>query len=133
MIIEVESVYKKQVLDITPLVERHIEKNKWADGIMHLYVAHTTCSLATTDLDPGTDSDILYAIDHMLPKGTYRHPHDPDHVGDHILSSLIGQSAMVPIHNGKLLLGMWQRIVLIELNGPRPRSLMVRLIRTVDS
>ncbi|GAC1653518.1 MAG: hypothetical protein NVS4B12_25250 [Ktedonobacteraceae bacterium] len=56
---------------------------------------------------------------------SYRHPHNPAHTPDHILSSIIGPSLAVPYANGKLLLGIWQRIVLVELDGPRQRTVHV--------
>ncbi len=55
----------------------------------------------------------------------YRHPHNPEHVGDHIMSSLIGASVLVPVRGGELVLGTWQRVVLIELDGPRERNLVL--------
>jgi secondary thiamine-phosphate synthase enzyme len=81
--------------------------------------------LTTADLDPGTDLDILDAFEAMIPKLRYRHPHNPQHVPDHILSALIGTSIALPFENRKLLLGTWQRIVLIELDGPREREVVV--------
>jgi secondary thiamine-phosphate synthase enzyme len=57
----------------------------------------------------------------------YRHPHNPAHVSDHILSALIGTSLCLPFAKGKFLLGTWQRIVLIELDGPRQRELALSI------
>jgi thiamine phosphate synthase YjbQ (UPF0047 family) len=56
---------------------------------------------------------------------TYRHPHDPAHAPDHILATLIGPSITVPYANRALLLGTWQRIVLVELDGPRQRTVHI--------
>jgi secondary thiamine-phosphate synthase enzyme len=80
-------------------------------------------------LDPGTDQDMLDAFEEMLPKLNYRHPHDPSHVGDHIMSSIIGPSVMVHVKNGKLVLGTWQRVVLVEFYGPRDRTLLFSFIK----
>ncbi len=55
----------------------------------------------------------------------FRHPHDPQHTPDHILSSLIGTAITLPVKQGKLLLGTWQRVVLVEFNGPRQRELVI--------
>ncbi len=133
MILTVRTKRKKEVVDLTGLIEGEIAARKWDDGFVALYVAHTTCALTTADLDPGTDTDLLYALDHMLPEGEYRHPHDPGHVGDHIMASVIGTSVLLPIHEGKLFTGMWQRAVLIELSGPRKRSILMRLMKTTDT
>ena len=59
----------------------------------------------------------------MVPKLRYRHPHNPAHVGDHILSALIGTSVSLPVEDGRLLLGTWQRVILLEFDGPREREL----------
>ncbi|OGZ60925.1 MAG: hypothetical protein A2919_00150 [Candidatus Spechtbacteria bacterium RIFCSPLOWO2_01_FULL_43_12] len=123
----VESQKSKEIIDISDLVNSHLKKLGVKEGICHLFVTHTTCALACADLDPGTDQDILEALEKMFPKGRYRHPHDPSHVGEHILSSIIGQSLFIPVQNGKLILGTWQRIILIELSGPRLRNLILHL------
>ena len=77
------------------------------EGVCHLFILHTTAALTTADLDPGTDLDMLDAFEEMIPKLSYRHPHDPSHVGDHIMSSLIGPSVCLPYEDGKLMLGTW--------------------------
>ena len=87
---------------------------------------HTTAALTTADLDPGTDLDMLDAFEKMIPKLQYRHPHDPSHVPDHILSALIGNSLTLPVENQKLILGQWQKVVLIEFSGPRDRQIVVQ-------
>src|SRR5947199_5941559 len=116
---------KDEVVDITETVENLLEEMKAQSGICVVFVAHTTCALTTTDLDPGTDLDFLAALRRMLPQMSYRHPHDPSHTPDHILSSIIGPSLAIPYENGRLLLGTWQRVVLVELDGPRQRTLHV--------
>ena len=117
---------KRQVVDITDTVEALLEKHHAkTTGICNLFMLHTTAAVTTSDLDPGTDLDMLDAFEAMIPKLRYRHPHNPAHVPDHILSSLIGPSVALPFDHGKILLGTWQRIVLIELDGPRERALVV--------
>jgi secondary thiamine-phosphate synthase enzyme len=124
--LSVKTRSKREVLDITDTVEALLEKNHAKEtGICNLFILHTTAALTTADLDPGTDLDMLDAFEAMIPKLRYRHPHNPAHVPDHILSSLIGPSVALPFEHGKILLGTWQRIVLIELDGPRERELVV--------
>jgi len=115
---------KREVLDITETVQKALSAES---GLCHLFVLHTTAALTTADLDPGTDLDMLDAFEAMMPKLHYRHPHDPEHVPDHILSALIGTSVSIPFENKSLLLGTWQRIVLIELDGPRQRELILSI------
>ena len=118
---------KKEVVDITDEVNEVMAKSKIELGICHLFLTHTTAALTTADLDPGTDLDILDAIDEIIPKIKYRHPHDPSHTPDHIASTLIGTDLTIPFENKKLILGSWQRVVLIEFNGPREREIMVSI------
>jgi len=116
---------KREVLDITDEIESQLS----GSGLCHVLVLHTTAALTTADLDPGTDLDMLDAFEAMIPKLRYRHPHNPAHVPDHILSALIGTSLSLPFEGGKLQLGTWQRLVLIELDGPRPRELALSISR----
>ncbi len=116
---------KDQVVDITETIETHLHSTPGTDGVCVVFAAHTTCALTTADLDPGTDQDLLNALRHLLPQLTYRHPHDPFHAPDHLLSSIIGPSVAIPYHNRKLLLGTWQRVILVELDGPRQRTVHI--------
>jgi secondary thiamine-phosphate synthase enzyme len=124
--ITIKTRKKREILDITDTVGALLhEHHSQGTGILNLFILHTTAALTTADLDPGTDLDMLDAFEAMMPKLRYRHPHNPAHVPDHILSSLIGTSIAAPIEHGHILLGTWQRIVLIELDGPRERDLVV--------
>ncbi|HEY8326272.1 MAG TPA: secondary thiamine-phosphate synthase enzyme YjbQ [Ktedonobacterales bacterium] len=116
---------KEQVVDITALVEDTLREGERAEGVCVVFAAHTTCALTTADLDPGTDLDLLQALRSALPRQSYRHPHNPPHAPDHILSSLIGPSVALPFANRRLLLGTWQRVVLVELDGPRQRTIHI--------
>jgi secondary thiamine-phosphate synthase enzyme len=127
----IKTAKKREVLDITDLVEDQLGENSVESGLCNLFILHTTAALTTADLDPGTDLDMLDAFEAMVPKLGYRHPHNPAHVGDHILSALIGTSVALPFEKSKLLLGTWQRVVLIELDGPRERELAMSVSASV--
>ena len=127
--VKIRTHEKREILDITETIQSQVAGQvEEFSGICHLSILHTTAALTTADLDPGTDLDMLDAFEKMVPKLHYRHPHDPQHVPDHILSTLIGTSVGIPVGNGELLLGTWQRIVLVELDGPRQRELVMALI-----
>lgn len=115
----------RQVVDITGQVQELVTPEASACLV---FVTHTTCAVTTADLDPGTDLDLLDAAWEMIPKLNYRHPHNPAHVPAHLASSIIGPSVTVPVQNGQLVLGTWQRIVLVELDGPRERGIAVRVL-----
>jgi secondary thiamine-phosphate synthase enzyme len=123
--LSIKTQHKRQIVDITDSVETLVrEHHRNADGVCHLVVLHTTAALTTADLDPGTDLDMLDAFERMVPKLDYRHPHDPSHVPDHILSALIGTSVSLCFERGSLILGTWQRAILVELDGPRTREIV---------
>ncbi len=84
---EIQTKRKKQVLDITDEVEDFLACQKASTGLCHVFIKHTTACITTADLDPGTDLDMLDAFEVMMPKLNYRHPHNPAHAPDHILSS----------------------------------------------
>jgi secondary thiamine-phosphate synthase enzyme len=115
----IKTTSKRQVLDITRQVERQLDDN----GIVHAFVQHTTAALTTADLDPGTDQDLLDALQGMTPQIQWQHPHNPNHFPDHLWASVIGPDVSLPFRGGKLQLGAWQRLVLIEFDGPRERQL----------
>jgi secondary thiamine-phosphate synthase enzyme len=124
--LSVKTHKKREVLDITDEVQSALRTD--TSGVCNLTILHTTAALTTADLDPGTDLDMLDAFEALIPKLRYRHPHDPEHVPDHILSALIGTSVTQPVSKGQLLLGTWQRIVLVELDGPRTRNVVVTFL-----
>ena len=121
---------KEEVIDITDGVNGELKKHNVQNGICNLFLTHTTAALTTADLDPGTDQDYLDAFEELVPKLSYRHPHDPSHTPDHILSSLIGTSLNIPIEDRKLVLGTWQKVVLIEFDGPRERTVVLNLLQS---
>lgn len=128
MKINIGTSEREEVADITGQVETIIKSQDKESGVCNVFVAHTTCAVTTADLDPGTDLDILEFLRKLVPNIKFRHPHDPSHAPDHILASIIGPSVSVPFENKKLILGTWQRIVLIELNGPRERNMKLTIV-----
>jgi secondary thiamine-phosphate synthase enzyme len=129
--LKVNTPKKRAVIDITDQVQAALRKQHAGQtGVCHLLVLHTTAAQTTADLDPGTDLDMLDAFEAMMPKLRYRHPHDPSHVPDHILSALIGTSLSLIMEDGSLALGTWQRVVLIELDGPRQREIAMAFCGT---
>jgi secondary thiamine-phosphate synthase enzyme len=119
---------KREIVDITDLVEEEVKTSGVETGAVLVFVTHTTAAITAADLDPGTDQDYLNAFDKLLPQIRFNHPHNPEHMPDHILSSLIGTSLTVPFENGKLVLGTWQRIILLEFDGPRDRQVVIKIL-----
>ena len=119
---------EREIIDITGEVQKIVEQHKKRESVWCLFLVHTSAALTTADLDRGTDLDMLDAFGAMVPKLNFRHPHNPEHVKDHIIASLIGPSLVVPVEKGELVLGPWQKIVLVEFGGPRERTIMVQML-----
>jgi len=118
----------KQVVDLTDRVNALIRKRKMAEGLCCLFVTHTTACLTTGEVGEGTEKDLLDVVQEMIPKIDFRHGHDPSHAWSHMASSVLGPSLTVPVAGGKLVLGTWQSVLLVELDGPRERDLHVTFI-----
>ncbi|HEY2004592.1 MAG TPA: secondary thiamine-phosphate synthase enzyme YjbQ, partial [Candidatus Saccharimonadia bacterium] len=104
---------QRQVVDLTDQIEEQLPAG--AGGVVVVTVLHTTAAVTTADLDPGTDLDLLDFLQGIIPTVRWRHPHNPAHAPAHLLSSVVGPSVTLPVQDGSLVLGTWQRVVLIEL------------------
>lgn len=92
-----------------------------ADGILHLFAPHATAGLVVMELGSGSDEDILEALDRLLPRDDrWRHRHGSQgHGADHVLPLLAAPSLSVPVIGGRLALGTWQSIALLDPNADR--------------
>ena len=118
----------KQVVDLTDRVNALIGKRRMTEGLCCLFVTHTTACLTTGEVGEGTEKDLLDVVQEIIPKIDFRHGHDPSHAWSHMASSILGPSLSVPVSSGKLVLGTWQSVLLVELDGPRDRDVHVTLI-----
>lgn len=93
------------------------------DGLVSVFVPHATAGVAILETGAGSDSDVLQAIDDLLPAeaGRWRHEHGtPGHGRDHVLPAFISPSIVVPVQEGRMLLGTWQSVVLVDTNVDNP-------------
>jgi secondary thiamine-phosphate synthase enzyme len=88
------------------------------DGLLHVYVPHATAGLALIEVGAGTERDLEAAIDRLLPREDgYVHRHGSvGHGADHVLPAFIAPSLVLPVIEGRLLLGTWQSVVLVDPN-----------------
>lgn len=126
-ILQVETKGRKHIVDITSNLNGIIQKKKVQDGLCHVFLPHTTAALTTGEMGEGTDEDFLDVAEEVIPKIRFRHAHDPSHAWSHMAGSLIGASLTLPVINGALRLGTWQSVLLVELDGPRERNVIVGL------
>lgn len=92
------------------------------DGLLHVWVPHATAGLAVIETGAGSDADLLTALRDILPPGTpWRHRHgSPGHGRDHVMPALVPPYATVPVLAGRMALGTWQSVVLVDLNRDNP-------------
>jgi secondary thiamine-phosphate synthase enzyme len=127
-VLRVSTQSRKQVVDLTPRIEEHLRHRQVKEGICTLFVTHTTAALTTGEIGEGTEQDFLEIVERMIPRIDFRHAHDPGHAWSHMASSILGPSLMMPISAGKLVLGTWQAVMLVELDGPREREVYMTIL-----
>ena len=128
----IESKKQKQIIDITDKVTALVKGQKQKEGFCHLFLAHTTAALTTSYIDPKLELEIIDAFEVEIPKFTtirsqFAHDHHVAHLPSHVTAAYFGPSLSVPYKDGELLLGDFQRIVLVEFNGPKKRQLIADL------
>ena len=98
------------------------------DGLLHVFAPHATAGLALIELGSGTEEDLGELLERLLPRDDrYRHRHGATgHGADHVLPAVISPSMSIPVLGGRLALGTWQSLVLVDTNGDNPRR-QVRL------
>jgi secondary thiamine-phosphate synthase enzyme len=126
--LRIKTTATKEVVDLTDRLEAVIRKAKLQEGLCTLFVTHTTAALTTGEIGEGTEQDFLQVVEKMIPRIQFQHAHDPSHAWSHMASSILGPSLTVPVTSGKLVLGTWQSVMLVELDGPRERMVHVTLI-----
>ncbi len=109
-----------QVIDITDRVNKVVDKSGLKDGICQILVPHATAGIILEENESGLVRDIEKKIEEMFPKGAgYEHDRIDDNANSHLASGFIGQSRILPIKDGRIVRGTWQRPMLLEFDGPR--------------
>ncbi len=127
--IEINTSRRVEVVDITSDVQKEVEKSGVKDGIAVVYTPHTTTAIVINENEPGLGKDIVFVLDKLVPRGAgYTHDEIDNNADSHLRAMLLGNSVVVPITNGRLELGTWQRILFLELDGPRSRRVIVKVI-----
>ena len=120
------------IIDITAKITAQVQNAEIKDGLLTLFVSGSTASLTTIEHEPGLVQDLKEFIEKLIPSNR-RYRHD-DRWGDnngfsHLRAALFGPSLQIPIKDGRLVLGTWQQIILLDFdNRPRTREIIVQLI-----
>ncbi len=127
--IEIRTSKRVEIVDITSEVQKEVEKSGVKDGIAVVYTQHTTTAVIINENESGLREDIVFVLDKLIPRGAgYMHDTIDNNADSHLRAIFLGNSVVVPITNGRLDLGTWQRIMFVELDGPRTRRVVVKVI-----
>ena len=119
-----------EMIDVTDRVQRIVRDAKVSDGYAIVYVPHTTAAVTINEnADPDVRHDLLRKLDELIPKSERYYQHNEGNSDAHVKTSLVGNSTMVLIENGRLVLGRWQGIYFCEFDGPREREMVVKGVR----
>lgn len=125
--IEIRTKQRDEFIDVTELILEQVRSCDLEEGILHVYIPHTTAGITINDKMPNVSRDILIAMDNAYPiEGDYKH--DAGNSPAHIKASLMGSSINVPFIEKKLLLGGWQRIYFCEFDGPKVRKMIFKVV-----
>ena len=107
---------RTRVLDLTRELDQFCAGR--GDGLVNVFAPHATAGVALIETGAFSDDDLVDALERLLPRDDrYQHAHgSPGHGADHVLPAIVSPSLVVPVQDGKLLLGVWQSIVLVDLN-----------------
>ena len=118
----------QEMVDITQQVAEMVRGAKVADGLCLVYVPHATAAVVINEnADPNVCQDILDAMGRLVPEGTWRHDRVDNNAAAHIKATMLGPSETVPVRGGRLQLGTWQSLMLVEFDGPRDRTVIVEV------
>ncbi len=120
------------VVDITPHVQQAVDRSGLVHGVATVFIPGSTAGISTIEFEPGLRQDLPAAFERIAPRNI-PYAHDATwHDGNghaHVRSSLVGTSLSVPFENGKLILGTWQQVVLLDFdNRPRQREVVVQIM-----
>jgi secondary thiamine-phosphate synthase enzyme len=129
--VEIRTGDRERVVDLTGRAEEFLQGVGARDGLLHVFVPHATAGVAVIETGAGSDDDLLAALRAVLPPSGpgsdgWQHRHgSPGHGRDHVLPGLVPPYASLPVRGGRLALGTWQSVVLVDTNVDNP----VRTVR----
>ena len=112
---------RRRVVDVTDEAGA-LAREAGGDGLLNVFVPHATAGVAIMETGSGSEPDLVEALERLLPRDDrYRHRHgSTGHGADHLLPVLVSPSVTVPVRRGRLELGVWQRLVVVDLNPDNP-------------
>ncbi len=123
-LLHVTSPEHQNLVPVTRLAEEALRELGLREGVLHLFVRHTTCGiLINENADPDVATDLIRRLEKLVPWHDPEDRHMEGNTAAHLRAVMVGASVTVPVHEGKLQLGNWQGIYLAEFDGPRTRHI----------
>ena len=130
MEIQVNTEKRIELIDVTGEAQKMVEKGS---GILIVFVTHTTAGVYINENESGLREDVLDTLNRLVPQLSYKHNRIDSNADSHLKAILVGNSAVIPVENGRLQLGTWQRVFFCEFDGPRQRKLNFTFISSESS
>jgi secondary thiamine-phosphate synthase enzyme len=118
----VETGRTRGTFDITAEISAFVAGK--GNGLVSVFVPHATAGIVIIETGAGSDADLIDAIDAILPRrdDRYRHRHGAEgHGADHVLPAFVSPSVTIPVEDGRVVLGTWQSVLLVDPNADNPR------------
>ncbi|MBU5488599.1 secondary thiamine-phosphate synthase enzyme YjbQ [Clostridium sp. MSJ-8] len=124
----IRTTKRDEFIDIGYYVEEALEKSGIKNGIITVFVPHTTAGVTINeDADPDVVRDLLWTLDNLVPeRREYKHMEGNSHA--HMKASIMGSSCNIIVEDGKMKLGTWQGIYFCEFDGPRTRRVYIKVM-----
>lgn len=128
MELRVHTNKKYEVIDITQRITEAVKAAQINEGLCCVFIPHATAAVVVNENDDmQIGMDLLDSLDKLIPEGVWRHDQIDSNGAAHLKAAILGPSETIPIQNGRLALGTWQAIMLVELDGPRDRRVLVTI------
>ncbi|MEG3224086.1 MAG: hypothetical protein BME94_00825 [Methanobacteriales archaeon Met13] len=128
-ILDIHTSQRLEILDITRPVEETVTISGFKVGIVNIYSRHSTSAIVINENEAGLVEDFQVALEKLIPTGAgYLHNRIDNNADSHIRSFLVGGSETIPIEDARMMLGTWQSIFFVELDGPRHRKITVTVV-----
>jgi secondary thiamine-phosphate synthase enzyme len=122
----VRSRRPQELIDVTSEVAAIVRESGVQEGLCHVYVPHATAAVIVNENDdPNVCEDLLECLHKLIPPGIWRHDRIDGNAAAHIKAAILGPGEILPVRDGRLLLGTWQAVMVAELDGPRERRVVV--------
>jgi len=126
--LDISTENRYELVDITEEVEKIVKESKIEDGLVLVFVPHSTCGIVLTENEKGLKNDWIEIFKKLTSGIDFEHNKIDDNADSHLLSGIIGQGKVLSIKDGEIIRGTWQQIFLAEFDGPRERKVILEII-----